>query len=85
MQYLNANTIHNVLNAVMVLLGAATAGLTASGCTQGATGVIDCSHSFINPTYAGYAIAAIGLLKFVMNIGRDGLTGLVKPQPPVQK
>lgn len=85
MKFLNANTIHNILNALLVLVGAATGGLLAAGCTQAATGAIDCTHSFVNPTYAGYIMTAIGVLKFIMNIARDGVTGLVAPQPPVQK
>ncbi len=85
MQFLNANAIHNVLNAVLVIIGLITGGLLASGCVQSAVGVIDCSQSFLPPTYAGYAIAAIGALKFIMNICRDGITGLVKPQPPVKQ
>lgn len=83
MKFLNANTLHNVLNALLVLVGALTGGLLAAGCTQTAAGVIDCTHSFINPTYAGWIMTAIGVLKFVMNIARDGVSGLVAP--PVQK
>lgn len=83
MKFLNTNMLHNVLNGAIGLLAAA---LLWSGCTLNAlSGAFDCSHSSINPTYTVVAIAVIVILKFVMNIMRDGFTGLVKPQPPVQK
>ncbi|MDE2105639.1 MAG: hypothetical protein KGL39_50900 [Patescibacteria group bacterium] len=85
MKFLNVNTIHNILNGLLVLVGAATGGLLAAGCTQTAAGAIDCTHSFVNPAYAGYIMTAIGVLKFVMNIARDGVSGLVAQQPPVSK
>lgn len=78
---LNANLIHNILNCAQGALGGA---LMASGCQMAVAGAMDCSHSFINPVYTGGAIAAIGGLKLLMNIIRDGFTGLVKVQPPVQ-
>lgn len=85
MKFLNANTIHNILNGLLVLVGALTGGMIAAGCVQGAGGVLDCSHALIPPADAGYVVTAIGVLKFVMNISRDGVAGLVAPQPPVQK
>lgn len=80
---LNTNLIHNLFNLANVILGALTGGLLATGCTTLANGVLDCSHSWINPVYTGGAIALISVVKIGMNIIRDGLFGLAKPQPPV--
>lgn len=85
MKFLNANTLHNILNVVLVVVGGLTGALLAAGCVQIAGGSLDCSHALIPPADAGYVVTAIGALKIVMNICRDGITGLVAPQPPVQK
>jgi TRAP-type C4-dicarboxylate transport system permease small subunit len=82
---LNTNALHNMLNIVISLSGLLVAILLASGCTQLATGALECSQSSISPKITGYAIAGLGALKVLVNIGRDGLSGLIKPQPPVQK
>jgi hypothetical protein len=82
---LNSNTLHNILNIVIALLGAATAFLVATGCTTLADGSLECSASWISPTYTGIAVTVLAILKTVINVFRDGVTGLVKPQPPVQK
>ena len=82
---LNTNTLHNVLNVVMAASAAGTAFLIASGCTTSTAGAIECSQSWINPTYTAAAVAALGTLKIVINIARDGFSGLIKPQPPVDK
>jgi hypothetical protein len=68
-----------------LLLAAGTAALLVSGCSQSATGVFDCSHSWINPTYTTIAIGVLQAAKLTVNMVRDGLGGLVKPQPPVLK
>jgi hypothetical protein len=81
----NMNLIHNVLNVVIALTSAATAGLLATGCTVLPTGTLECSQSWIDPTYTTVAVAVLAALKTVMNIFRDGLSGLVKRQPPVEK
>lgn len=78
---MNTNLIHNILN---VGIAGATAALVASGCVATAAG-LDCSASWINPTYTAYAIGAMSIAKIAMNVLRDGITGLWKPQPPVEK
>lgn len=82
---MNSNLAHNLLTAAMVLVAATTAGLSALGCVTLATGSLDCSSSVLPPAYSGAIIAALGVIKIVINISRDGVTGLTKPQPPVQK
>lgn len=79
---MNLNMIHNVINLLIAGLGAI---LLASGCVATATGTLDCSASWIPPQFTALAITALAVLKVVMNIFRDGLTGLWKVQPPVQK
>ncbi|TCL70525.1 hypothetical protein [Rhizobium sp. BK251] len=81
----NSNLVHNLLNVAIILIAAITAGLSAYGCTTLPNGSFDCTASTIPPEWSGFIIAALGVLKVVINIGRDGLTGLAKPQPPVQK
>ncbi|MCV9965441.1 hypothetical protein OIU34_26540 [Pararhizobium sp. BT-229] len=81
---MNSNLFHNILNVVIALLGVVTAVLLATGCTTLAGGDLECSKSFIDPTYTTSAIAILGVTKTAINIGRDGLAGLVKRQPPVK-
>lgn len=82
----NTNTIHNLFNILMTLSALVIAILLATGCTQDAvSGLLECSKSVISPTVTAYAIAGLGTLKILINIGRDGITGLIKPQPPVDK
>ncbi|MDR6900202.1 hypothetical protein [Rhizobium miluonense] len=82
---LNTNALHNALNILISLSALLVAILLASGCTQLATGALECSQSSISPMITAYAIAGLGALKILVNIGRDGLSGLIKPQPSVQK
>ena len=82
---MNSNAFHNAANIASLVLAALTAVLMASGCTQLPTGAFDCSGSWINPSYTTGAIALIQAAKILVNIVRDGLGGLIKPQPPVQK
>jgi len=82
---MNSNLFHNVANVATLVLAAGTAALVASGCVQSGAGALDCSKSFIDPTYTTVAIAAIQVVKMGVNVVRDGLGGLIKPQPPVQK
>lgn len=79
---MNLNLIHNLINLTIAGLGAM---LVASGCVVLATGTLDCSASWISPQLTAAAITGLSVLKVVMNIFRDGLTGLWKVQPPVQK
>ena len=80
---MNANLIHNLINLLIIGLGAM---LVSSGCVADTvTGNLNCSQSWIDPKITTVAITALGVLKMVMNIFRDGLFGLWKVQPPVQK
>ncbi|MGC2775960.1 MAG: hypothetical protein WA418_10040 [Bradyrhizobium sp.] len=81
---MNTNLFHNIANVASLALAGMTAVLLASGCTQGMDNMVDCSGSWINPTYTTTAIAALQVIKIIVNILRDGLDGLVRPQPPVR-
>ena len=81
---MNTNLIHNILNVVIALLGGVTAFLLATGCTTLPTGQLECSASWISPTLTSVAVLVLGVAKSVINVVRDGLAGLAKPQPPVQ-
>ena len=82
---MNANLLHNILNVVIALLAAATAFLLATGCTTFSTGQIECSASWIDPAYTTTAVTILAVLKTLINIARDGLAGLTKRQPPVDR
>ncbi|CCD94192.1 conserved exported hypothetical protein [Bradyrhizobium sp. ORS 375] len=82
---MNTNLFHNIANVASLGLAGTTAMLLASGCHQGADGAFDCSTSWINPTYTTAAIATLQVIKLLVNILRDGLDGLVRPQPPVEQ
>lgn len=79
---MNLNLVHNLINILIAALGAI---LIASGCVATATGTLDCSASWISPQITAIAITGLAVLKTVLNIFRDGLTGLWKVQPPVLK
>lgn len=69
-----SNLIHNVLNVLVVVLTAAagfdwTALLSVFG---------------LDPALAAKIAAGCVALKLAINAIRDGLTGLIKEQPPVQ-
>ncbi|NTF54947.1 hypothetical protein G6L12_08575 [Agrobacterium rhizogenes] len=81
----NSNLWHNAINIAIILVAAITAGLSAYGCVTLPTGALDCSASTIPPAWSGGIITALGMLKMAINISRDGIAGLVKPQPPVEK
>lgn len=80
----NTNLFHNIANVASLALAGVTAMLLASGCRQGADGLFDCTTSWINPTYTTATIAALQVIKLIVNILRDGLDGLARPQPPVR-
>ena len=82
---MNSNLFHNIANVASLALAGATAMLLASGCSQNAVSMFDCSQSWINPTYTTAAVAGLQGIKIVVNILRDGFDGLVKQQPPVRK
>lgn len=75
---MNSNMVHNILNVLVILVGAAS----VLGCVETPAG-FDCSGSFIGPKWGAIAAIAFGGIKMVINIGRDGFGGLIKEQPPV--
>jgi hypothetical protein len=81
---MNSNLFHNILNVVIALLAAFTAFLIATGCSALPTGNLECSGSWISPEWTSLAVAALGVLKTLVNIVRDGFSGLAKQQPPVK-
>lgn len=78
---LNTNLIHNILNLLIVALPAV---LIGTGCTQLLNGDLDCSASWLDPTYTLWGVAALGIAKFALNFLRDGIGGLWKAQSPVR-
>jgi hypothetical protein len=81
---MNTNLVHNILNVVIALLGGVTAFLLATGCTTLPTGQLECSASWISPTITSILVLVLGVAKSIINIVRDGVAGLAKPQPPVK-
>lgn len=67
---MNTNLIHNILNIAMIIV-AGMAGFDYVGLG-------------LDPVLAGKIVAGLGSLKMIINVVRDGFTGLTKPQPPVQ-
>jgi len=66
---------HNFLNIVGLIIGAfITFDWTSLGFTAEQAAL-----------FAGWVLIGDKVIKLGMNITRDGLTGLVAPQPPVQK
>ena len=82
---MNSNLFHNIANIAMIFIAGITAVLTAMGCTTLPSGELECSNiTFLSPTVATLIITAIGVVKMLVNIVRDGVSGLAKRQPPVQ-
>lgn len=81
---MSSNLVHNILNAALIVVGAAGAVLLYLGCTIDDLGVYDCSGAAINPSVLSIVALGIGTAKIIINVVRDGLTGLAKEQPPVQ-
>ena len=71
---MNANAIHNILNLLglivesLLMFDWASLGLSAE----------------VSATLGAAFILADKVIKFAMNLFRDGITGLFKVQPPVQ-
>lgn len=82
---MNSNLFHNIANVASLVLSLGTVVLLWSGCTTTVTGSFDCAESFINPAYTTGAIAVLQAIKMGVNVVRDGVAGLTKPQPPVQQ
>lgn len=71
---MNTNLIHNILNTLFLIVGV----LVATDFTQ---------FGFDAETavkIVGGLIVVQNVIKLGINITRDGLTGLVKKQPPVE-
>lgn len=81
----NTNALHNLLNVLIALIAALTAFLLATGCVTLDTGALECSRSWIQPEWSAMIVTGLALAKTVINVVRDGITGLVKPQPPVER
>ena len=83
---MNSNLFHNIANILMAVIAAATAILTAIGCTTLANGDLECSGAtWLSPTVATAIITGLAISKMIVNVVRDGIGGLAKPQPPVEK
>lgn len=70
MKFLNANLIHNILNFAIIAL----------------TGMVgfDWAMLGIDAERALLITGILTLVKILMNVARDGITGLGKVQPPVE-
>lgn len=70
MKFLNTNTLHNIINVLVILIPALEQ--------------FDWSP-FFTDAVALKIVGALGLAKILINVVRDGPTGLVRPQPPVTR
>jgi hypothetical protein len=82
---MNTNAIHNLLNLLIAITSGLTAFLLATGCIASPTGALVCTGSWLSPELTTMAVAGLSVAKIVINIARDGLTGLMRPQPPVAR
>jgi len=72
---MNTNMIHNILNLIGLIIGAMiTFDWTQLGFTAEQAAL-----------FAGWVLMGDKLIKFGMNILRDGFAGLWKVQPPVKE
>ncbi len=72
---MNTNAFHNLLNLIGLLVGAMiTFDWTSLGLSAETAAYV-----------AGGFLLADKIIKFAINIFRDGIDGLIKPQPPVEK
>jgi hypothetical protein len=81
---MNSNLFHNIANVLIVLLSGLTAALLATGCVTLANGNLDCSASWISPVWTTAIVTGLSILKVIVNLTRDGFSGLFKQQPPVK-
>lgn len=68
--FLNSNAVHNALNVLISIVSV--------------WGLFDWSTVGIQPTTALKIVGILGLVKLTMNAVRDGIVGMVEPQPPVK-
>lgn len=72
---LNSNSVHNFLNLIGLIVGVLlTYDWTQMGFTAEQAALV-----------AGWVLISDKVIKLAMNITRDGLGGLWKRQPPVEK
>lgn len=70
---MNTNMIHNILNLIGLIVGALiTFDWQSLGFTAEQAALV-----------AGWVLLGDKVIKLLMNIMRDGMGGLFKPQPPV--
>lgn len=69
MTWLNTNAVHNFLNMAIVLVSA--------------LGAMDWA-GIVEAELAVKIVGGLAAAKLIMNAVRDGLKGMVKPQPPVE-
>ena len=81
---MNSNLFHNIVNILTLLIGLVTAVLVTTGCIEGADGSLSCEASMVDPSLLAWIIPILLILKMMVNIARDGITGLTKKQPPVE-
>lgn len=72
-KWFNTNALHNLLNTLITLIAA------------GAFTGFDWTLFGLTDSVALKITGALGLLKLVINAVRDGPTGMVAPQPPVEE
>lgn len=66
---MNTNLIHNIINVVIAVIAALS---------------VPEVMAIFPPELSVKIIGALGTAKLIINAVRDGFTGLVKTQPPVQ-
>jgi len=70
---MNSNLFHNLLNLLGLLIGVlATYNWASLGLSASTTAEI-----------VSFVLVAQNVVKLAVNISRDGVAGLAKPQPPV--
>jgi hypothetical protein len=72
---MSSNALHNLLNLIGLIIGGL---LTFDWTSLGFTA----EQAVL---FAGWVLLADKVIKFAINITRDGITGLWKPQPPVER
>lgn len=67
---MNSNLFHNIVNIVIAIVAALSVPEVAA---------------VLPPELGAKLVGGLAVAKVAVNIARDGLTGLTKPQPPVLK
>lgn len=82
---MNSNLFHNIANILMIVVAGLSAVLLQMGCTTLPSGELECTQiTWLTPTLAATIVTILGVAKMIVNVVRDGITGLTKEQPPVQ-